>query len=390
MKKKLNYIIILFTLLISTSGFSKTLKPSPYFVHDMEVYFWEVYSRTMELKAPAKIAVQGIFNPSFYSAVLFGEGTFGLGKDADSNIENVTQKRSFFTWMIGEDFLATGDGHPDNTFPASNQNIGNTFLIGGGYYHKNFLIRAGLIYGVYALKDRIYDDTSDQYVDASNYFNYDASTYQSGSGFNRLTNPDGTYTRFLLEFESDFKFIIVKLLNSMNIKEPGNPAFTYIQTSFPMFRKKYYLTPYFSRTSDIEGDLDFKIVQLGLIQKIFIMGLDSWAANSANYHNALYANVNMNYTTADETNLTEKKEEFFIETDLVYKYWAISASYNTEKKQMGLGIGFLMYGENMGDLWIRFKYNPYSAQPVYLRNLTDKGWNIEMGYRINLYKMLGH
>lgn len=373
---KFCFILLLFPLMLQ----AKATQPSPYFVHDMESYFWEIYSQTMQIDAPSKLAVQGIFTPYYYNADFFFEGTFGLKRrDAMMKLSELTRKKNLLTWMAGYAFFAIGDGNPENSFPAANQNIANTFLLGMSYYSKDFMIRAGYIYGAYALKDSVFYESTDSYVKDSDYFNYSSEKFQTGSGFDRLTDPDSTYSRLLLEFETEFDFLILKLLNVANIKDFKNPAFTYFSPGLKLFRGKYFFTPYVALTNDVEGKEDFGMQQYGIKQKIFIK--KSWSMKS------IYLNFNMNYTTADETSITKERSEFFAEADFVYELWGFSLSYNTETETVGAGVAFLYSSEYSGDIWIRLKYNPYSASPVYLRNISDKGWSVEMGYRVNFYRI---
>ena len=380
MKKLLFLFLLLFPLALSATA----LKPSPYFVHDMEVHFFDLYARTMNMDAPSKLAVNGVFTPYYYAADLFFEGVLGLEKhEPNQKLSEIVQKKTVFSWMAGMAFLFMGDGHPDNQFPASNQNISNTFLLGGAMYSKDFYLRAGFIYGAYALKDRVYDEATGSYQNALDYFNYDSSTFQTGSGWDRLTNPDATYTRLLLEMESDLGFVVLKLLSVLGF-DLEKPAYTFFSSTFyplALDDKTYSFTPYVSHTRDVEGEEDFGITQVGMDQKIYFY--KRFFRSSLGDYSDIYTKLNINYTYAPSTDVAPGKKVWFIENELVWSILGIYTAYNTENEKLGLGLGLIMEDEKKGDLWIRFKYNPYIPIPLYLRDISANDWSIEMGYRIN-------
>ncbi len=376
-------LITVFVILNISAVSAAPTKPSPYFVHDTEVHFFDLYNRVMDLDSPVKLAANAILTPYQYVADLFGEIPIGLqGNSLKTSVAR--QRSSFFTIFAGVAFQFHGDGHPDRDFGKfltddgyrPNNNESAIHIIGASYFSKKFMVKLGYLFGVYHLDNTVWDDASKTQVDAANYFNYKSSAMTATSGWDRLYGtPSARYHRLILETDWDIGLMVFHLLTVTNFVKP--PAYTRIAPEITITKGKHIVQPYYINTNDIEGRESFYINQIGIKDKYYIN-------RSFDPLKMIMFNFDMNYTFVKDTDVADGRREFYIMAEYIVYSIGLSAWYNIDNG-VGVGLGWILDLNERGRIWIQYKYNSFVSTPVYLRNINDRRWSFEFGFNVAIF-----
>jgi hypothetical protein len=363
-KTKFNRLYFLFTILLSVayshifSPLTAIPKPSPYFVHDTEVYFWSLYNQTMQIDAPSKASANAIFTPHNYVADLFLDLAIGD-----------------WGFTTGYAFQASSEGHPDSSFPNSNDNLSSIVIVGSSYRTKNINFHFGYLFGSYAIDPYIYNSSKKDNVYKPKYFNYENKRFESGIGFDRLyANPDAQFHRGYLDFSLTHGEVIFHYLQVFG--GGVRPTLTGPMVTFKLFKGKYEVSPYNFYTEDVTGRKNFGIGQWGAKQKYYFQ--------KSRQFTSIFLMMDMNYSKIPETSVTPGRDDFFAEIGFSLYGFTPTVSYNNESS-IGGGLQYLMHFDRpFFDFWVKFKYNPYISTPVYLRDVSDSSWDVEWGFIVGI------
>lgn len=383
---KKNVITSLLTLIVfcsvagsRLSAQSYTSPPSPYFVHDVEVFFFEFYDSIMKKKTDYKVGANAILTAQQYLAgLIFEVPVYRPGRD------------NRFTLLASYAFQSCGDGKEDLDFLANN-NIAATHVVGASWYGKKHYLRVGYIYGAFTLDDDGFGPAGEFNLSTGDvYFNYPVQEATGTTGFRRLySDPDITYHRLLVELDWDFDFLILKALLLTNIVEA--PAYSRTGTEIPLFGGQYRIMPYFATTADVEGRESFAMYQGGVTQTLYSQralkrertGQDWTGYKWKNILQDWKLQLETSYTYATDTSLTDKRHDGYIRLEGVLYMLSASCWWNQDS---GFGAGFgVKYTPNQeAEIWYRFKYNSFIEAPLYKRSINDKGYSFEWGCSLHI------
>ncbi|MCP4135340.1 MAG: hypothetical protein GY754_30505 [bacterium] len=374
--KKSILILLLFLAVSSAAEAKLTTPPSPYFVHDMEVFFFEFYDRMMLTRTPSKIGMTAILTAQQYLCGLIVEvPVYEISRD------------NKFSLMGGYAFQASGDGKSNNDFLANN-NIAATHVAAASWYWKKHYVRLGYIYGAFTL-----DDDGKHYVNGvetdydnstgSRYFNYGTRELTSSTGFKRLyQDPDITYHRMLVETDWDLGVLVLKALLVFNFMDA--PPFTRTGLEFNFFNKTYLVTPYLCTTNDVEGIEEFNIYQFGVHQSLKSEKMAQGSSGSSsifqleNLPKLWNVLLDVNYTRVPATSVGDDRHDFYIDLELRLSI-LYAASWWNNHAGFGVGGGVNIDMDDDMKMWFGLKYNSFIRTPIYKRSINDKGYSFEWG-----------
>lgn len=384
--KKFNFAAIVVTafILCGTPGLyagDYTTPPSPYFVHDNEVFFFEFYDSMMGTNKPLKIGANAILTAQQYLAGLLFEIPVAT-----------TNSGNNFTVLAAYAFQSGGDGEKDLDFLCNN-NISATHIAALTWYGDKYFVRAGYIYGAFTLDDDgvymengrpvVYDSTT------GDYFNYGVKELEDTTGGNRLySDPDITYHRMLFELNWDFKYLLLKTLLATDVINA--PAFTRTGTEFGFFSNRYTVMPYFCSTYDVEGIHELSIFQGGIYQGIKserLKGSNDISRQVVSSFSDMIAlwqlRIDANYAHVPDTALTCERDDFYAKLELMLAVISLQCWWNNDTG-FGAGGGVNMYVEDVVRMWYNFKYNSYIQAPLYRRSVNDEGYSFEWGCAVSM------
>ncbi len=369
-------VFAIFAFTAPVAALDYTTPPSPYFVHDTEVFFFEFYDSIMATRKPFKLGGSAILTAQQYLAGLLCEVPVYKTDSGQS-----------YTIMAGYAFQASGDGNPDIQFLASN-NIAATHIAALSWYGKKNYLRAGYIYGTFTLDDdgvylkngkpTPFDGAGDD------YYNYAVRELDASNGYNRLyKDPDVSYHRLLAELDWDLDFLVLKALVATSIVKA--PAFSRTATELSFWGRRYMLTPYFCSTMDVEGEHKFSAYQGGVFQRlssralagssgILAHNLDSYSSIASLWRVQLDAN----YTRIPETAIAEGRNDVYVKLEFLLAMLSAQGWWNQESG-FGAGGGVNYYADGGVRLWWALKYNSFAAMPLYKRVVNEKGYSFEWG-----------
>ena len=385
-------LILLMFFLYSDEKLFSNSKPSPYFVHDAEVYFWDLFIKTTQLDHISKLGLQAEITGSFSASNFFIEAPLHLPKKNETftPLSELKTKRDIISIMIGYGTLFQSDGHPNHKWTNYHQNVIQLPFLGVAYSSKILSIRLGHLYGMYGLSERIYDNVSKSYVDASGYFNYSSTSWKDDASgghpmlksLSKDYTAGDTYNRIHLSGEFTLPWFTIPFGKATNLGLKSSYDYYGIKTKF--LNQKYLVNIHVSRSEDLEGDKKFGIIQLGLEQRLILTR--TLGALS-------FFRINVNYTKFNSTALTDftwtdlkeyDSDRYFYECEFSYGFMYFSMWYNL-KNDYGYGFGYVAYQQRLINYYFRVKYNPFTAFPVYKRSLNKDGWSFEIGASIDFY-----
>jgi len=361
--------------------------PSKYFVHDSEAYFWDLFHRALDQDYISRWGALAQFTPWSYVADLYFEGGFGFldRRYANMPLSQARQHTTIVNWMAGYMFHSHSDRHPDHAFPDNSQFLAQFPFAGLNVYSAHTTFRIGYLHGVYGLENNVWSDESSNFIPQPLNYPYQDWWYNhSRSVGKRLCSYGQHFDRLYVNAEGRFSWVLLKIMSSFGIESIDRPAYSLASTTFPFFKGRYALTPYYIHTNDVEGLNPFQVQQTGLEQR-YLVGK---ARSSRDLQS--YAKLNINYTkySRDEPSDT-LWERFYLEVEYVYQILAFNAWYN-QISGPGVGAGFVFYIPQIGyELYIKGKYNPYASIPVYKRSVYEDGWSIEWGFIVNAHGLFG-
>jgi len=372
-------LLALFSSVAGSSLYAQsyTSPPSPYFVHDVEVFFFEFYDSVMKEKGDLKVGANAILTAQQYLAgLIFEVPVYQMSKD------------SRFTVLGSYAFQSCGDGKATNKFLANN-NIAATHVIGGSWYGKKHFLRVGYIYGAFTLDDdgNYYGTDFNQEPTGPYYFNYGVQELTGSTGYKRIySDPDITYHRLLLELDWDFDFLILKALLLTNLMEA--PAYSRTGTEFSLLKGRYRVMPYFATTADIEGKRNFNIYQVGVTQTLYSdralkreqTGKDWTGYKWANILQDWKLQFEANYAYVPGTSLlyADQRHDAYLRIEAFLYLLSGSIWYNQDSG-VGAGAGVNFKIDKSATIWYKFKYNSFIEAPLYKRNINEKGYSFEWG-----------
>ena len=155
-----NYFTVLNAAPILTADYLKNPEkslPSPYFVHDAEVFFYDLFARTMKADNVCKF---GLFYVNdrykhIYNVVTEVPLFIPEKNEIYTKSSEMRKKKSYmsFTFGMGQQYVY--DGNPDNKDQSAVQNRLTMTLIGAAYYSRQFFIKLNYVYSMYGLKEEI-------------------------------------------------------------------------------------------------------------------------------------------------------------------------------------------------------------------------------------------
>lgn len=381
MKKLIITAIILISLCSGVYSLDYTTAPSPYFVHDMEVFFFEFYDSMMTSKNPFKLGGNAILAAQRYLA--------GLLLEVPIYSDNANTSVSV---MGGYAFQAAGDGKGDLNF-LSNNNIAASHIGALTWYGSNHFIRVGYIYGAYTLDDDgvyLKNGVPTYFTSNDRYFNYHTRELDDSNGANRLyDDPDITYHRALFELDWDIGALVLRSLVATSLRTA--PAFSRTGLDFSFAANQYSIMPYFCSTLDVEGIEKFSIYQVGVYQKIVSSRIASRSSMIFRSPMRTFGDVlelwqvhlDANYSHIPDTDVAEGRNDYFVRFELIVAMLSASCWWNQDAG-IGTGGGVNFYLDDNTRIWYTFKYNSYVSLPLYQRAITDKGYSFEWGCTVSI------